>query len=66
MLPLRWRQNPDLNVRRRQTLQLSQQAIGKFLGQGRTARKDDAAVQGGAQVEIGAFDGVDDEVVQTG
>jgi len=63
MLPLRRRQNPNLNVRRRQTLQLSQQAIGKFLGQRGAAGQDYAAVQSGPQVEIRALDGVDDEVV---
>ena len=58
-------QNPDLNIRRRQALQLTQQTVGELLGQRGAAGQDDAAVQSGAQVEIGALDRVDDEVVQT-
>jgi len=63
MFPFRRRQNPNLDIRRRQTLQLTQQAVGELLGQRGAAGQNDAAVKGGPQVEIGSFDGVDDEVV---
>jgi len=66
MLPFRRRQNSNLDIRRRQTLQLTQQAVRKLLGQRGAAREDNAAIQGGAEIEIGAFDGVDNEVMQAG
>ena len=66
VLPFRRRKDLDARLLDGEVLELVQQPVGKGLGQGGAAGEHDVGEEVLAQVEIGAVDGVDDDLVHAG